>query len=210
MRTWDFFFPDVLPDVLGCPEPTVERAIQNAARDFCERSRIWRDDLPQILTAGLQAIYPIAYPEESEGVELIGATLDGVDIKLETADDNKPSQRRSPVATGTERVLTQDLVSVQLMPTPAADAIGRVLILTAILKPGEFASGLPDRFADKHRLAISNGALAKLLVANKAPWANPQLAKIKGDEFEAAIKRASSKAWKGNTNVPKRTITHYY
>jgi hypothetical protein len=207
MRTWDVFFPDVLPDVLGCPEPTVERHLLRAAADFCRRSRCLRQDLDRILTRIGKATYDIRWPDGTEGVELIDASLDGVRIELEVADATSMADRRAGVR-GRNRVLSQDLLTVTLMPTPAVDS--SELRLAAILTIAEGAEGVPDAVGDRYRVEIATGALASLLKINKAPWANSGLAMDKAKAFEAAIDDANSRAWKANTNRRPRVRGQFY
>jgi len=204
-RTWDFFYPDVLPDVLGCPEPTVDRHLIRAARRLCAESRCWRESLdPILLTAG-EAAYHIDYPKYAEGELIVGAVLDGVQIGVEGPDDTEAADHASG---GRERVTSPDLVTVLLMPTPAAS--GGSLVLEAILKPTEAAESLPNEVADRYRSVIAGGALATLLKGNRAPWANPALAVDKEGEFRAAIAKARDRAWKGNTTVRKRTRAQFF
>jgi hypothetical protein len=206
MRTWDVFFPDVLPDVLGCPEPTVERHLLRAAIDFCTRARVWRQDLDRIITRDGRADYDISWPDQAQGVELIGATLDGDDIDLEVADGTTAGQRQQGTS-GRRRVLSQDLVTATVMPTPGE---GQVLVLAAILCPSEDATGVPDIIGDRFRKAIATGALQTLLKINKAPWANAGLSTDKGNEFDKAIAQAASKMWRANTNKRPRVRGQFY
>jgi hypothetical protein len=206
MRTWDTFFPDVLPDVLGCPEPTVERHLLNAARRFCAMSRCWRDEIDPVSIQATRATYELYYPDESAGVELIGAVLDGQDIDLEVADGTTTAKRLEG-ASGQRRVLSQDLVNITVMPTPQADG---TLVITAILQPGPAATGIPERIGDRYQLAIATGALASLLKINKAAWADARLSGEKEREFMAAVADARSKAFKANTNTRLRTPTSWY
>jgi hypothetical protein len=207
MRTWDVFFPDVLPDVLGCPEPTIERHLQRAAVRFCAESRCWREDLDRITTRAGRATYDLPWPDQAEGVELIGAALDGRDIALEVTDGTTLADRRAG-NTGRDRVLSDDgLVTITVMPTPGE---GQELRLAAILRPTEAATGLPDRIADRYRTAIAAGALSTLLILNKAAWANPALAQVKAGEFQDAIDATRQKVWKAHTNARRRTVTNWY
>lgn len=206
MRTWDAFFPDVLPDVLGCPEPTVERHLLHAAREFCKASRCWRDDLDPVITNAANNVYDLDYPDEGEGVELIDASLDGVKIELEVADGTSLADRLNGTR-GCRRVLSQDLLTVTVLPKPAT---GQRLLLSAILMPAEGASGLPERIADKYRKPIALGALSTLLVINRAPWASPALARDKEQKFRDAIADINSRMWRANTNRRPRVRGQFY
>lgn len=206
MRTWDRFYPDVLPDVLGCPEPTVDRQLLLAAAEFCERGRAWRQILDPITTSAASPFYDISWPDQADGVQLVGAALDNVDIDFEVADGTSLAQKVRGTS-GRRRVLCQDLLQVQVLPTPAD---GQVLLLEAILKPAEGALGVPDFLFNRYGKAIAEGALSKLLLSSKAPWANPALAAVKKEIFDAAIKVASRRAWRANSNARPRNRAQFY
>lgn len=200
MREWSVFFPDVLPDVLGCPEPTVERHLARAARDFCTRTLAWRVDLDAITTIASTPGYDLPLPSQSEAFKIIGATLNGLDIGLEVANGTSAADRQRGNSGGS-RVLTFDLKTITVMPTPAA---GQTLIVTALLRPTITAQGVPDFLGDQHGQIIADGALSTLLTLNKADWANVGLAAIKKDAFDKGIGRVQKAAWKAyNATNPR-------
>lgn len=200
MRTWDWFYPKVLPDVLGCPEPTVDEHLRDAARRFCFKTGCWRADLDRILTRAGRADYDISYPDSADGVRLIGATLGGHDIGLEVADVSMARRREG--RSGRDRLRTMDLRTATLMPTPAID--GSELRIEAVLQPSQDAEGVPDNIGDLYRLEIATGALASLLMMNKQPWTNPQLGGFKESTFAEAMARTQSAVWKGYSNTRPR------
>lgn len=206
MRTWDTFFADVLPDTPGCPEPTVERHLLRAARRFCEGTGCWRADLTAITTRAATARYTIVYPDDADGVKLVDATLDGRQIGVEVTDGTSAAERRRGTA-GERRVLTQDLRTVLVMPTPPADLS---LVLTAWLQPCNDAAGVPDDIGERYLTEIATGALATLLKINKAPWANPGLAVDKEAEFREHIAKVKSAVWKAHSNARPRMRAQWF
>ena len=48
MATTDDFLPGILPDVPGCPLPTVRFHVHRAVMEFCRESGIWHEDLTPI------------------------------------------------------------------------------------------------------------------------------------------------------------------
>jgi hypothetical protein len=199
VRTWDRIFPDVLPDVLGCPELTVERHILRAAQDFCARTRCWRQDLDPITTDGTSEL-DIDYPDRAEGVKLMAATLGGEDIGVEAADNTRMGDRLRG-SQGLTRVRTDNLRTVLLMPTQAA---GAQLVLNMVLKPGDESTGLPDDIVDRYGSTIALGALSTLLKVNKAEWANPALATDKKQEYEAQRARIATAVWRAFSSARPR------
>lgn len=206
MRTWDVFFPDVLPEVLGCPEPTVERALLRASQDWCTRTRCWRADLDAITLRDGTADYDLAYPTQAEGVQIIGATIGGFDIGLEVVDGTTTADRRAG-SRGSKRVLTNDMRIVTVMPTPAATGS---LVITAVLKPSDTATGVPNELADRFKDQIATGALVRLLKLNKTEWTNPGLAGDKSKGYEKEVARVRKAVWKAWTNARPRAVAMYF
>ena len=48
MATTDDFLSGILPDVPGCPLPTVRFHVHRAVMEFCRESGIWHEDLTPI------------------------------------------------------------------------------------------------------------------------------------------------------------------
>lgn len=207
MRTWDFFYPDVLPEVLGCPEPTVDRHILRAAERLCAEARIWRADLDPIVTVDTVNTYDIDTPDSDTAVDrIVAATLGGIDVTLEGADGSTAQERQQAIR-GPWRVTCPDTGTVTILPMPAA---GQTLLLTAILKPSPTASGFSSNaLADQYRIAIATGALSTLLLV-KGPWRDVALAGAKALEFGAAINSARSRANKANTTARRRIQGQFY
>lgn len=206
MREWSVFFPDVMPDVYGCPEPTVERHLLRAARDFCTRTLCWRLDLDTITTIASTPDYQIGVPSQSEAFKLVAATLNGQDMGLEVANGTSAADRRRGNS-GSSRVLTADMVTATVMPTPAA---GLPLILTALLRPSNAAQGVPNFLGDQHMQILADGALSTLLTINRAEWANAGLAAIKKQEFERELNKVKKAVWKAFTSSNPRAVAQFF
>lgn len=210
MRTWDTFYPDVLPEVLGCPEPTVDRHLLRAAREFCAKTQCWREDLDRITTRAERADYELNLPDEADLVRLVGASLDLRDIGLEVVNGTTLAERLRGNS-GPRRVLTMDLRTLYVLPTPAG---AQSLVVTAILQPSDRsdspATGVPDHVGERYGMDIARGALASLMTMNQAKWTNPALASIKRGEFNDAIGTAKTAAWKANTNTRPRVRGQFF
>lgn len=204
MREWVDFYSRIQPDVLGCPEPTIDLHLIEAAQKFCLRSTCWRQDLAAITTTGA-ASYPIVFPTGAKLAKLLGATLGGEDVDIETADGTTMADRRRGTQ-GARRVLLLDPFNVTVMPTQQA---GVELILRAALQPSDEATGLPDVIADQYKSAICAGALSTLLTM-KAEWRDTQLAGVKESSFLAGIASAKLAAWKAWGRNTPRTVGQYF
>lgn len=197
MRAWETFYPYVLPEVLGCPEPTVDLALVSAAREFCGVTKCWRADLAAIPTLLNTPSYALVFDANVDGHTIINADLEGDELDLDVPDATSLTERRRGTG-GRRRLRTVDMRTVTLIPTPAA---GLNLRIEAICKPSESAANFAhDATADRYRREIARGALAELLNMNKQPWTNNVLAADLRKKFERDMGRVKSITWKGHTN----------
>lgn len=205
MRTWDTFYPYVLPEVLGCPEPMLDQHLIGAAREFCAQTKCWREVLETIYAVGSETSYDIYYARETEAVTLIGATLDGQDIAIDVPDAASLGDRTR--GTAGRGVRSTDLVTIQFLFTPGN---GQKLVLEAILQPKESAVWMPDAIADRYKRQIARGAVASLLDMNQQQWTNNALASKRRREFEADIGSIKSRIWRGNSNARPRHAGQFF
>lgn len=149
MKTWDTFFPDVLPYIeAGIPEPMVERQILRAAQQFCQRTRAWRAELDPVRTTG-HLSYDIEFPLTAELVRLESAKLDGRDITIWRNESDGHGQYIF--------VPNGKTITFKQMPATGLD-----LVLDVTLKPGEKATGIEDEIYDRYLDTIALEAIARL------------------------------------------------
>lgn len=204
MRAWDTFYPRVLPDVIGCPEPTVDLALLDTARDFFQFTKAWREDLEATVLAATVSDYEFEVPTGAELVQAEDATLAGrcIRILLATTLQDRVSNN------GQRGIQVIDTTQFRVLPTPAES--GAELVIAAVLMPSETATGLPEEMADAYRLEIANGALARLLTMNKAAWANPTLAAIKETAYLAGRGRVQTRVWRARSASTPRSRGQYF
>jgi hypothetical protein len=206
LRTWDTFFPDVLPEVIGCPEPTVERALVATWRDLCAFTKVWRQDLDAITMIAGNDTYDMLPPYGAEVMQVESATLNGVDIRVVNAEGT--SLRSRVAGTGSSRVQVIDTTQLRVQPTPATG--GGLLVLAAVLVPTDNATGVDSTLADAHKMMAADGTLARLLLLNKAEWANPALAAVKQAQYNAARGRLQWRVAKARSTQSPRTRAQFF
>lgn len=204
MRTWDRYHGDVLPEAIGIPIPTAERALLRAAQEFCEKTGVWWADLDTVRTRNGGG--DISPPRDAIVVKIVGAALNGRDIGLEVPNASTTADRAGTTH-GKTRFQTLDMTTFTIMPEPADDL---PVIITAWLKPTDDADGIPDHVGDQWSEAIAAGALARILAMSKTDWTNVGRAADKDKEFKAAIGRAQVRAWRGFTNARPRAKAQYF
>lgn len=195
MKPWDSFLPLVLPYCPGCTDLVAEDEIRNAAEDFFARSHAWRYDTAEINTVAGQASYTPTLPAGARIVRVYGGSLDSQTLGLAESDGYRFT------------IGTNDAVTVSLSPAPGAD--GMKLIVYAALTVSESAVSLPDELYNLHRLAVADGAIARLCDRPDAPYSNPTLALQRWGRFEAAIRTARADKSRGHTAAPKRVVAQF-
>jgi hypothetical protein len=180
VRTWDRYLPDVLPEVIGCPNPTATRHLLRAAQRFCEETGCWRVDLDPVLTS---PDMQFDIPSGARIARLWDASVDGRPIDIDTQNGTRLADRKAGL-TGCDRLLTSDRVNFTILPTPAD---GLEVIVAVSLMPTDDAAGIPDEVGDEYSAVIAKGALSTLLAMNNVAWQNIGRAGDFAREFGNAI-----------------------
>lgn len=186
MADLEDFYPYILPDVVGCPEPAVDNAIIRAARDLCTHGKAWQAELDWIPVVDSLAEYELALPVGAALVVLEWVKWNGVKLGVaHSLADIDTTQVGPPT-----RYAQPDLVNIVLLPTPASLPASSVLTLHATLKPSATASQLPDVLFDEHVESIAAGARAILKRQPGKEWSDPKGAL----DDDAAFQRAKGEA----------------
>ncbi len=186
------FYPLLKPYAPGVPEPAIDRALIDAADDFCRHSRALRTLADPVRVMPGQGEYELDL--EVSGVDAfqvltVELTRDGeqegrgVFLEPAHAERHLSSERGEP-----EKFWMPAPNTVALWPLPKAAATARV---TVALRPKLNATVLDDRLMQDWRTAIVAGALVRLLMA---PGQSAELAGAYRAMFEAEIRRAAAVA----------------
>lgn len=176
----------VLPDVPGCPTPTIDVALAASAADFCARSHIWREELdPEIVISGI-ADYELS-PNTTGAVleSVLWANLDGQPLEHVDAryvEKSKLDDTGKP----TSFWLIND-TTVRLLPIPD----DRYDLTTAIsVKPSRAATGVEDWIYESYVEPIVSGAIWRLARTPGKAWSDPEIAMYHHRMFEVGITQA--------------------
>jgi hypothetical protein len=177
---WSTIHPLILPDLPGCPTPTVDSALAAAAEEFCARTHIWRETLDFEYAVKNVADYTLGATAVIETV--LWAVLDG-DV-LQHIDPRYIDKRRlTDVAKPTSFWVVND-TDVRLMPIP--DDKYRMDITVAI-KPSRTATGIEDWIYESYVDPIVSGAVWRLARVPGKEWTNPETAAYHHRLFERGI-----------------------
>jgi len=180
---WADIHPLILPDVPGCPTPTVDTALAATAADFCARTHVWRETLDFDYAISGIPDYDITGTAVIESV--LWATLAGDDLKHidpRYLDKSKLTDEGKPNA-----FWVVNDTAIRLFPIP--DAKYR-LDVTVALKPSRTATGIEDWIYESYVEPIVSGAIWRLARTPGKAWSNPEIAMYHHRLFEQGITNA--------------------
>lgn len=202
----DEVLPDVLVQAPSCPQPFAIRQIRDAAREFCEQTRIWKET--DEITVTTPESEGVISPTDAAIVAVEEAWLDGSHLEAKTVawlDENVPNWHAFEEDSGSPRYVTQ-LAPNTVTIVPKATGTLRVRL---ILKPSRSADTLPEFLIDQYCRQIGEGAAGRVLVTQGREFTNPQLGAALLDKFAGEISAAQIKVAKGQTGGRLRTRGQY-
>lgn len=205
MTELDVFLPKILPYAPGCPEPTAFAGIIKAAQEFCERTRLWRDE--DQFTVTPTSCNVVCAPEGADLFEIEGAWLNGMQLKpiaLTDLDNRYPDWRSHESSQG-EWITQTEPGSVVITPRCTG-----TLKLATFLRPAEDADQLPDFIAKLYRQCIADGALAEILMLPGQPFSDPSRAQFYSMRFEAKLSELTNRTIKGQQRAPARVRAQFF
>lgn len=201
MAAWSSWYSHVIVHARSAPEPTVDQALLDAARELLRRTRAWRVWLEPVTTlAADNQAATFAIPTASEIVRIERATLDGQPFEVGNATLERADWSR--FTAGTKALLSANLTTYVLRGTFPA---GQALQVQVSLQPGDEATGIPDDLAARFHNVIADGAIAELLLIPGTDFYNPELAALRRNLFDQAIGEATVQLHRGYTATVPRT-----
>lgn len=205
MKLWAAFFDHLLPDVPGCQPPMAAIALRHAAQAFCERTRAWDVWLDPTTTVDGISGYDFEISNTQEVVKLLGATLNGQDLRVLSVNDLPDGWMDKD--TGVRGIVTQDRRLFYVLPTPAADLTVKTRVA---LKPSNTGTGVSDELFAHYLDVICVGARARLHASMKKPYSSPALAESCKADFESLSAQIARKVEKSFSRTPRRTLPHFF
>lgn len=208
-RTFLSLESKLAPSVPGCPAPTLQQYIRDAAIEVCERTLAWRHDLdPVSLSAGTFE-YAYSTPADTEVCGLIHAALNGQALPFVTQEDIHRMYPDWP-STDTTRRAEPRFIS-QFDPdnyvvAPVPDATYSLKLFLA-LRPTPDSTGMDQTAFDELEQLIMHGALQHLLVLPDKSWTDRELATYHAKQYtyKIAARRAKANLGVGRATLSVRT-----
>ena len=205
MKPIDDFLPLILPRAPGCPEPIAFDAIRQAAIEFCERTRIWRDT-DQFMADEFGDIFA---PAQSVVYQIEDARFDGrrlIPIGVQDLNGMYPD------CDWTTKTGEQPQYVTQLHPDTikVVPSMSGMVTLTLLLKPTNNAQELPDFIFDQYARTIADGALAEILMIPGQPYTNPQGGAMYSQRFQQRLDSLQVQGLKGQQCAPIHTKASFF
>lgn len=199
MKTLEQFFPDLMPNVPGCPEAVAEHAIRRAVQMFCEKTRAWRVVMDPITTFIDTDEYDLPLDTNTELVRIERAQLGGRDVAVAT-EQQASSRCRDTIS-------CFDGKTVFVNPMPAAD---QIILLTCAIKPGNRATSVEDFLHDEHAELIALGAGAMLKKQPQKAYTDAVQAALDMEAFDLKCARLKVRLWRGNSRNAPGVLPSWY
>jgi hypothetical protein len=215
---------EVYSHIMGVPEPAIQDAGVNAARQFCEKTLLWTTELDRISVVADQRAYTITIPPALNG-ELVEVGNVRYKQNAQTDDQFVPLDPITEVAMDLDQYqynTSRGAWKFQTAETPRAHymdpalpttmylwriptvASTEGLLVRVCLKPTKTATSVADFLYTLHYDAILLGILAELYGRNTMPWADPRKQTEHTLAFLAAINAAKTRKWAGMNKRPMR------
>lgn len=200
----DEFYPHIMPFAPGCSAPMANQAIVTAAREFCQRTRLWRCNDSFDLTEDCNVV---CAPEGADLYEIEYARFDGQPLEpIGYGELNREMPTWRTAQGGQPKWISQvEHDSVIVAPYSAG-----TLELGLLLAPSEDAEQLPDFLAKHYRQAIAWGALREILLVPNQTFTSPDGAALYGARFEQKVDSLFNRTIKGQQRAPARTRASYF
>lgn len=175
-------YPEVMPELPGCPAVIILPTIINVAREFCFETQAWKHDLDLINVLADVAEYDLDTPPKC--AEIIVPTY----VALSDVEQQP----------GTDYTMPSRCV-LQFVTAPGADEIGALKVQVALRPKLATDETCEDVFNDYHEI-WAWGTMARLMAMLKKGWSNPAQATRYHAMYWNGINTARVELNRGKTN----------
>ena len=184
-RTLREFRFQVSPDVPGCPGAMIDRAVRQAAIEFCRFTRTWREALDPFRARDGVAEYELDLPACALIESVVFAQHNGVEILPTTEQTlvDTGDTWRTQEATQVTNYYLKDRNLLRVYPIPDTTT-AKALDVVVALKPAQDATELPEILFNDHLEALGHGALQRLKAMPRKSWSAPEDVQYHMAQFE--------------------------
>jgi hypothetical protein len=204
MKTYDAFFPDVLPEVPGCPADVALRAIRHTIIEFCEKSLIYQvTQDPITLRAGLDN-YDLDAPKGYRVQKVMRAWFKGSELEPVAPDDivtpdvyNTTIGNYTPSKSQPVGYTQKDFDTVSFLPIPDQTYTNAITMRVALV-PLRDSTSCENFLYEQWGEYIACGAKARLMLVPGKPYTNQEAAAVNQGRYMTALNDARQRAIRGN------------
>ena len=181
----------VAPYVPGCPPPTILHHVRNAIIDVCERTLVWRFEMPRIRLTNTIYLYDYELPHQTQVAGIIHSVMNGnplPPITQERLHTMYPSWPNGPTSEHSQPLyLSQlDVDHFVVAPVPDDDTTYDVDLVLA-LKPDRTATEADDTVLDDIEQIVVHGALQTLFSIPEKSWTSIDMSTYHARQFASKI-----------------------
>ena len=189
---WSDFYSWVLPSVPGCPNPTLDLHIRQAAIEFCRRTLCWVRTLDPVEANGMDIRFDLDLPSQTQAVKLMAVAVNGLEYLLVDTQRGLQLVRQG---SGADFSFTQDKLTLDVHPLRGR---GDSIEVDMALAPSFNASSIETDVASPYVQEIAQGALATLQMMPGVAWSDPGLAGINKAVFSQRVATVAMHAYSGD------------
>ena len=178
---WSDFYSWVLPSVPGCPNPTLDLHIRQAAIEFCRRTFCWVRTLDPVEANGMDIRFDLDLPSQTQAVKLMAVAVNGLEYLLVDTQRGLQLVRQG---SGADFSFTQDKLTLDVHPLRNR---GNSIEVDMALAPSFNASSIETDVASSYMQEIAQGALATLQMIAGVAWSDPGLAAVNKALFNQRV-----------------------
>ena len=216
MASYEDFFPYVLPEVIGAPEPVVLLAVRNACIEFCEKSLVLTRDHDPITVLPNIVDYDLEPPRGYLVVKVQKAWIENnkidplaPDFVRDASVYNRLFASYQSAPSTPTAYLQKEERTITIWPVPDRK-LTNGLTLRVALKPTRSSDTIDDVIFEEYAETIASGALTRLMSSAEKPYTNMDMAVVHQAKFMQGVNVARQRAGHGhvrsNLSVKMRRI----
>lgn len=180
--------PEVLPEVVGCPDVTIERALRDAAVELCTRGYAWVVEQGADTIAVDDDEFLLELPSRTRLVGVLSIKAGATELIAATREDldATPVDWRSSAGNWGYTWSSGGAVRLVGVPDEARTSVWARFAVAPTLESTE----IPDELGNRWYQALVAGAKSRLMLMQGTPWWNPELAAIHLSTFMRGVREA--------------------
>jgi hypothetical protein len=190
MKAWSLFYPYVMPEVIGAPEPLVDQALRLAARDFCQRGTAWVEFQDELRPLESSNRFEFDVPSGAELVKVLSAVVGTTELDVFSNGDLPADWTNARSTTLRNKLVHLEGDEFLVFPLPTEP-----IRLRLAFKPMLSATTVGDEVLNKWGEDVAAGAKSRLMAMRGMPFTDLTSSAINKAQFESAIHRCANRGF---------------